>query len=95
MRSSLGWYLFILAPVALAAVLLWRFPSCRRIRIRPLVLYVLVMSGLIYAALRVVAYIAMAIVPPREVLVVLWFTIAWRLAWEIWNRSVGRNACLP
>ncbi|HSW44589.1 MAG TPA: alpha/beta hydrolase [Phycisphaerae bacterium] len=26
----------------------------------------------------------------REVFVVLWFTIAWRLAWTLWSRTVGR-----
>ncbi|MDM8004558.1 MAG: alpha/beta hydrolase [Phycisphaerae bacterium] len=54
------------------------------------VLYLLFMSLLIYGALRFVGYIASAIVPAGEVFVVLWFLISWRLAWELWARTVGR-----
>jgi pimeloyl-ACP methyl ester carboxylesterase len=40
--------------------------------------------------MRFVAELAQARVLPVEVAVVLWFTIAWRLAWVIWSRTVGR-----
>lgn len=53
-------------------------------------LYLLAMSLLIYGALRFVGYVASAIVPFGEVFVVLWFMISWRLAWELWARTVGR-----
>ncbi len=78
------------APVVLAGVLLWRFPRCRRLRYRSLLLYVLVVGSLIWGALALVGYVATAKVPPREVVIVLWFAIGWRLAWELWSRTVGR-----
>ncbi len=90
MTCSIGASLFVLAPAALGGLLLWRYPETRRVRIRSLVFYVVVMSLLIGAALEVVAYIAGAKVPIQEVGIVLWFTIAWRLLWAIWKRSVGR-----
>lgn len=82
--------LFLLAPLLLAGFLLWRWLARRRIRLGSLLLYVVVMSGLIWGALRILAEIAGARVMLREVLVVLWFAIAWRLAWSIWSRTVGR-----
>lgn len=89
MPSRLGECLFVIAPLMLAAVLLWKWPKHRRFRLRTILLYLLVMSGLITGALHVVASIATARVIYAEVLIVLWFTIAWRLAWEIWSHLVG------
>jgi len=90
MYLSFGFWVFMLAPVVLGAVLLWRFPSCRRVRYRSLFFYVVIMSLLIWGALEIVAYIASAKVPPVEIAIVLWFTISWRLAWAIWVRTVGQ-----
>ncbi len=86
----LGNAIFILAPVALATVLLWRYPAARRVRLGSLAAYPLVMGAILYGALRFVAWIAVARVPWSEVLIALWFTITCRLAWSIWCRSVGR-----
>jgi pimeloyl-ACP methyl ester carboxylesterase len=85
-----GEWLFLLAPLALGIILLWRYPATRLVRVRSLVFYIVVMSLLIWGALQAVAFVAMARVPLVEVLIVLWFTIAWRLAWALWTRTVGR-----
>ena len=90
MPTSYGQWLFILAPVILGAVLLWRFPSSRRVRLHSLIIYVVVMSAIIFGALRFVAYIAAGRVIPSEIAIILWFTIAWRLAWTLWTKTVGR-----
>lgn len=90
MPFSVGECIFVAAPAILAALLLRRFPSYRRFRVRSVIVYIVVMSLLIWGALSVVAYIAGGRVMPREVLVVLWFTFAWRLAWELWSHTVGR-----
>jgi len=89
MLSAFGNAVFLLAPVVLTSVLWWRFPRCRRVRCRSVLVYVVVMSLLIWGALQLVAWIAMAKVPAREVAIVLWFAIAWRLAWELWSRTIG------
>jgi len=85
-----GYLLYLAGPVVLGAILLWRFPACRRIRYRDLVIYLVVMSLLISGALYIVALLAGGRIMPREVAVVLWFTIGWRLAWTLWSRTVGR-----
>ncbi len=90
MPASIGLLLFILAPIFLGAILLWRYPTCRRIRIRSLVLYAVVMCLVIYGALRLVAYIAGGQVKLLEIPVILWFTITWRMAWTLWTKTVGR-----
>lgn len=77
-------------PLILAGALLLAFPSTRRIRALPLVLYLGFMVLIIEGALHLVAWIARAVVPQGEVLVVLWFMIGWRIAWELWSRMVGR-----
>ncbi|NLE58161.1 MAG: alpha/beta fold hydrolase [Planctomycetes bacterium] len=91
MFSTIGYVIFVLAPAVLGAILLWRFPKYRRVRLRSILVYLVVMSLLIYGALRFVCYIASATVALREVFVVLWFAITWRLAWELWARFVGRS----
>lgn len=90
MAPAIGWTAFVLIPIGLAVVLLRLDPRVRRVRGRSIVLYLVVMSLLIYGALRLVAAIASARVIPVEIAIVLWFTIGWRLAWAIWLRTVGR-----
>ncbi len=87
--SPSGW-LFLAAPLVLAGVLLWRFPAYRRFRWRSLAVYAVVMTLLIWGALAIVARIASARVIYTEIPLILWFTIAWRLAWEIWSQYVNR-----
>lgn len=81
---------FILIPVVVGGGLLWRDPRCRRVRIRTLAIYVLIVGALIGGALMFVAYSASARVPVTEFFLVLWFTFTLRLLWELWSRSVGR-----
>jgi len=90
MTGSPGTWLFGMSPFVLAGFLLWRFPRSRQFRPGPLVTYVVVMSLLIWGALAVVASIASARVVVRQVLLILWFTISCRLAWEIWSQYVNR-----
>lgn len=87
--SPSGW-LFLAAPLVLGTFLLWNFPDYRRFGWRPLATYVLIMSLLIWGALAVVAQIASARVVYSEIPLILWFTITWRLAWEIWAQYVNR-----
>jgi pimeloyl-ACP methyl ester carboxylesterase len=89
MCQSFGGWTFLVAPPALACLLLWRFPAYRKFRWKSILLYPVVMSLLIWGALAVVAQIASARVIPSEIPVILWFTVAWRLAWEIWSQTVG------
>lgn len=86
-----GTVAFILIPIILAGLLLWRYPGYRRLRARPLFVYVVVMSLLIWGALAFVAHIAGARVVAGEIAVILWFTIGWRLAWTLWSRMIGRR----
>jgi hypothetical protein len=92
---SPGALLFILAPAILALLLLWIDPSLRHhIRLRSIATYFLVMTALIWAAMQVVAWLASGRVRAGEVLIVLWFTVAWRLAWALWTRmmrALGRQ----
>lgn len=90
MVGSFGAWLFLTAPLFLAAILLWRFPQYRRFRYRAILAYVAIMSGLILAALAIVAQVASARIIYREIPIILWFTISWRLAWEIWSQSINR-----
>lgn len=84
--------LFICAPILLAAGLLWQRPRYRRIRRRGLLIYVGVVCAMIAGALMAVATFASAVVPPLEIAVVAWFTIACRLAWTAWRDAVHRPA---
>jgi len=88
--TSWVFWVFLLAPLIMGFVLFWRFPSCRVIRFKAVIFYLLIMTLLIWAALEFVAWVACAVVPPIEIFIVLWFAVGWRLAWELWNRTVGR-----
>lgn len=80
---------FIAAPILLATILLWRFPRCRRVKLRHTSIYIGLMTVLIWIALQCVAYVAHAAVPVQEIVVVLWFALGWRLGWALWSRTVG------
>lgn len=90
LHAMLGTILFLLAPPALVALLLCRFPEARTFRWSRLALYVVSLAAMITAALVFVAGIAGGRIIYSEILVVLWFTFGWRAAWELWRRSVGR-----
>jgi hypothetical protein len=86
MMPSAGECLFLLCPVVLAALLLWRWPESRRVRVGSPILYGVIVGGVIGATLALVAHIASARVPWTEVAVVLWFTIAWAYGqWRRWG----------
>lgn len=54
--KTIGGRLFLVLPVALAALLLWRYPKCRsRLRVLPLFVYAAVMTALIAGALACAA----------------------------------------
>jgi pimeloyl-ACP methyl ester carboxylesterase len=88
--DTFGRSAFLLAPIALGAILLWRFPKCRRIRPLRLLGYVVFLTVIVGGALALVAYVATAQLAAREVAIAVWFTISWRIAWELWTRTVGR-----
>ncbi|HOW18024.1 MAG TPA: hypothetical protein PLC79_03225 [Phycisphaerae bacterium] len=88
--DSFGRLAFLFAPIVLGGILLWRFPKCRRIRPIRLLGYVLLLTVIVGAALALVAYVATAQLAAREVAIAVWFTISWRIAWELWTRTVGR-----
>jgi len=90
MIRILGTLLFLLAPPVLVAILLWRFPSCRRFRWRPVFIYVFALTLVITGALKFVAWVAGGRVILSEIPLILWFAIGWRTAWELWRRTVGR-----
>lgn len=88
--ALVGTLTFLLAPAVLGGVLLWRFPRCLRIRPLSILSYVLFLTVLVGGALAFVAYVATARLAVREVAIAVWFTISWRIAWELWTRTVGR-----
>lgn len=78
-----------IGPILLAVMLLSGWPKTRRVKWTALAVYVIVMLVVIAVALYIVARIANGVVMPREVLVVTYFAFGWRIAWELWNRTVG------
>ena len=53
--TAFGTIVFVLAPVVLAAVLLWRFPATRQLHVRSLAFYLIFMTALITGAVYLVA----------------------------------------
>ncbi len=84
-----GYLCFAVAPPVLGCVLFRLDPRTRRIKASRILGYLVVMAVLIWGALQIVAHVASARVIWTEVLVVLWFTIAWRLGWAVWVRTIG------
>jgi len=87
--TAMAWFLFGIAPVLLLGALLWYWPQCRRVRWGVLLGYLGFLGLLLTAALMFVAHVAGARLIWREVAIVFWFTITWRLGWELWSRTVG------
>lgn len=87
---DLGTILFLAAPFLLWGVLRWRFPQRRPVARWKLPAYLVFITALIWGALAFVGHVASAQVPLKEVALVVWFTMTWRLAWSVWSRSVGR-----
>ena len=80
----------LLMPPALGSFLLWGWASVRRTRVRSLVAYVVVMTVVLGAAVAFAAHMARGRVLWMEVFWALYFLIAWRLAWGVGQRTVGR-----
>lgn len=89
MGTTIGTILFILAPGILGALLIRRFPRYRRVRWRRVARYLLIMSLLIWLTLEVVANLAESRVRLNEVVIILWFAIGWRLAYELWGQYLS------
>lgn len=80
----------VVAPPILGAILLWCWPKTRRAPILGLAIYIAVMLVVVAGALWLVAKIASGRVIPSEILITAYFAFGWRMAWEIWRRTIGR-----
>lgn len=81
----------IVAMVPALAAWLWiGWPRVRRWRWNGYVVYLVVMTVVVGGAETLVARLARGRVLPIEVFWALYFIVAWRLAWAIWARTVGR-----
>lgn len=80
----------LLMPVVFGVLLWWGWPRTRRRRLRSYVVYVCVMVPVLYAAEALAAEMAMGKVLWFEVFLAFYFLVAWRSAWAVWKRSVGR-----
>ncbi|MBI5863623.1 MAG: alpha/beta fold hydrolase [Planctomycetes bacterium] len=87
---SLGTTFFVASVPVLGVILLWLRRWRLRASVRAIGLYLVGLAAMLGGALLIVAYIAGARVPPIEFVVVLWFAISLRLAWELWSRTIGR-----
>lgn len=79
----------MLMPPLLAAALLLMYPRTRRVRPGALLVYAAVMIGVIAVTITVVSRIAGGVVIPVEVALVTYSAFGWRLAWQLWSRTVG------
>lgn len=82
--------LVLLAPPVLGACLLLFWPRTRRVKLQRVAAYVPIMLAIIAAAVVCVSRVAGGRVIWTEVLLCTYFAFGWRLAWEIWSRTVGR-----
>lgn len=81
----------IVAMVPALGLWLWLGrPAVRRIPLRKYVLYVVAVAPVVAAAAWFAASMAQGRVIWVEVFWALYFLVAWRLAWAVWKRTVGR-----
>ncbi len=85
-----GETVLVLMPPALAAILWWGWPNVRRQSWRSLALYVVIMLGVIAVAEAFAAHVARGQLLGMEVFWAVYFIIAWRLAWALYKRTMGR-----
>lgn len=88
--SHPGEAVLLLMPPALAAMLWLGWRDVRRLPLRGFLIYILVMVPLIAAAEAFAAKMAGGRILHLEIFWALWFLVAWRLAWALWKRTVGR-----
>jgi len=77
-------------PPALCALLWWGWPAVRRIPAWKYCVYLAVVTPVIAAAEAFAARMAMGRLLWIEVFWAVYFIIAWRAAWAVWARTVGR-----
>jgi fermentation-respiration switch protein FrsA (DUF1100 family) len=84
-----GETVILLMPPVLGVILYAGWRDVRRIPLRHYVVYVALMGPVIAGAMWVAATIARGRVLWVEVVLALWFLIAWRMAWALWKRTLG------
>lgn len=80
----------LLMPPALATMLWLGWPRVRHIPARRYLIYLVVMTATIAAAEAFAAHMARGRLLWIEVGWALYFVVAWRLAWALYSRTVGR-----
>jgi len=83
-------FVIVVAPFVLGAALVVGWPRVRRTPIWKLALYPLALTPIIAAAEWSAAASASGRLLWMEVFWAVYFVIAWRLAWAVWTRTVGR-----
>ncbi len=82
--------IILLMPPALCALLWWGWPVVRRTSWRQYALYLAVLVPVIAGAELFAAHMAMGRILWAEVFWAVYFVIAWRAAWAVWKRTIGR-----
>lgn len=85
-----GETIILLMPPTLGTILWSCFPRVRKIPRWKYLLYIAVIVPVVYAAMAFAAHMARGRIVAVEVVWVVYFIIAWRMALAIWTRTVGR-----
>jgi uncharacterized protein len=85
-----GETVILLLPPVFGSLLWWGWPAVRRMPARQYVVYLVVMAAVLAAAEKLASYMAGGRLLWGEVFLALNFLIAWRLAWTVWSRTIGR-----
>jgi uncharacterized protein len=85
-----GETVILLMPPFFGSLLWWGWPAVRQNRIWQYGIYLLVMAAAIAAAEAFAAHMARGRLLWSEVFWSLYFLVAWRMAWALWARTVGR-----
>ena len=85
-----GESVILIMPIAFGVLLWWGWPRIRRHPPRSYLVYVCVMIPVLYAVNAFAAETARGRVLWIEVFWAFYFLVAWRSAWAVWKRSVGR-----
>ncbi len=86
-----GETVILLMPPILGGILYLGWPAVRRIRLRQYASYLMILTAVIAAAIFVAAKMASGRVLWGEVLWAVYFTVAWRIAWGLYKRTIGRT----
>jgi len=85
-----GETLILIMPPALCSFLWMGWPEVRRISVAQLAIYLIVMVAAVGGAEAFTAHIARGRVIWAEVFWAVYFIVAWRAAWAVWARTIGR-----